>query len=153
MDFRTIEPELARGIVEKITGYGASLGFPPPAAHQDWMRIWGNTTAADVDHLVTCGREGKPCFMSSPTMSAEQQLRIIHRLNEQLGTGNFDYMMTDSPREPLANLIRVDAAESTDDFVEDSDSEEFEDEDNLIQSQDQVIDATNWKTASSERTE
>lgn len=84
---RKITLEEAQAIIFGAVEYASQLGLKP---HRDF--------AAAKAHLgqppenlpsIEFGREGKPCYVSGPYDNPE---RIINKLRETVGEGNFDYL-------------------------------------------------------------
>ncbi len=84
---REISLSEAQGIIFGAVEYANSLGFAP---HPDWALAKGHLGEVSVDlPIIEFGRGGKPfvCFQLS-----DDSEKIIAKLKETVGEGNFDYL-------------------------------------------------------------
>ena len=73
------EPRCARKLVEQAVQYAQGLGFAP--------------RAKQCSQKFTFGHEGKPFYRRGPRETEEQARRIVSRLQQHCGSGNFEYLV------------------------------------------------------------
>lgn len=87
-DYREISLEQAQSIIFGAIEYASSLGLKP---HRDFEKTKAHLGTPPEKLLpIEFGKEGKPFYISGPYDNTE---RIIAKLEETVGEGNFDYLI------------------------------------------------------------
>jgi hypothetical protein len=87
-DYREISLEQAQSIIFGAVEYASSLGLKP---HRDFEKTKAHLGKPPEKLLpIEFGKEGKPFYISGPYDNTE---RIIAKLEETVGEGNFDYLI------------------------------------------------------------
>ena len=87
-DYREITLEQARAIIFGAVEYAQKLGLKP---HRDWSKAKDHLGQPSESLLpIEFGRKGKPFYVSGPYDNSD---KIIAKLRETVGEGNFDYLM------------------------------------------------------------
>lgn len=87
-DYREISLEQAQAIIFGAVEYAEQLGLKP---HPDFEAAKGHLGKPSEELLpIEFGREGKPFYLNGPYDNPE---RIIAKLRETLGEGNFKYLI------------------------------------------------------------
>ncbi len=89
-DFAEITLAQAQSIVFGAVDYAAGLGFEP---HPDFEQAKSNL-GVRPDYLtpIEFGKDGKPYYINGPY---DQPSRVISKLNQSVGIGNYDYLIGD----------------------------------------------------------
>jgi len=85
--YSEITLEQAQAIVYGAIDYAAELGFKP---HKDFQKTKNHLGVWNAQPKLTFGREGKPYFIEGPYDNTAQ---ILRTLRENVGEGNFHYLM------------------------------------------------------------
>ncbi len=86
--YREITLEPAQAIIFGAVEYAQKLGFKP---HRDWTISKDHLGQPSENLLpIEFGRKGKPFYVSGPYDNPD---KIIAKLRETVGEGNFDYLM------------------------------------------------------------
>ncbi len=86
--YREITLEPAQAIIFGAVEYAQKLGFKP---HRDWTISKDHLGKPSENLLpIEFGRKGKPFYVSGPYDNPD---KIIAKLRETVGEGNFDYLM------------------------------------------------------------
>lgn len=87
-DYREISLEQAQSIILGAVEYASSLGLKP---HRDFETTKTHLGKPPEKLLpIEFGKEGKPFYINGPYDNSE---RIIGKLRETVGEGNFDYLI------------------------------------------------------------
>ena len=85
--YREITLEQAQAIVLGAVDYAAKLGFSP---HKDFNKSRPLLGEWSGQPQLEFGRNGKPYYISGPN---DSEMRIMETLKQNVGEGNFDYMV------------------------------------------------------------
>jgi hypothetical protein len=88
-----VGPQCARKLVEQATIYAQRLGFAPHGDYKKAARVFGGLHAEECAQQFTFGYQGKPFYRRGPRETEEQARRIIWRLENRCGSGNYDYLV------------------------------------------------------------
>ena len=88
-----MHPACSRKLVEQAVAYAGDLGLDPHPDYKLAKLIFGDVDAAVCPVSFTFGREGKPFYVSGPNDTPAVQRRILKRLEQRCGSGNFDYLL------------------------------------------------------------
>ena len=87
-DYREITLEQAQAIIFGAVEYAQELGLKP---HRDWSKAKDHLGQPSENLLpIEFGRQGKPFYVSGPYDNPD---KIVAKLRETVGDGNFDYLM------------------------------------------------------------
>jgi hypothetical protein len=117
--------ELAHNIVYSGLSFAEEFGFRP---HKDFTTTTRFILEEDTDAIeeieITCGRDGKPAYMTGPYDNSARSLAIIAQLERTAGPGNYILFDVD------------DEFDDEDEFDEDDEFEddEFEDDEMSVKS-------------------
>ena len=98
LELESIEPSVARGIIEAGVQYAASLGLAP---HPDYCKIellWGDIPIGGIPPGLEVGRDGRPCYIVGPYDDLHKQNRITRALCDSVGEGNFEFVTAEQQR-------------------------------------------------------
>jgi hypothetical protein len=101
----TVEPELARGLVEQSVQYARGLGFAPHADYKKAARVFGGLRTGRCSRQFTFGKDGKPFYCRGPRETEAQAKRIIWHLAQHCGEGNFHYMVALGRAEDITRVL------------------------------------------------
>ena len=90
---QVVEPSYARKLVEESIVYAATLGFKPDPDYYTAKEIFGDIDASECTDQFTFGKEGKPFYMSGPLDSPLKRRQIVTTLENNVGVGNFNFMI------------------------------------------------------------
>ena len=90
---QVVEPSYARKLVEESIVYAATLGFKPDPDYHTAKEIFGDIDASECTDQFTFGKEGKPFYMSGPLDSPLKRRQIVTTLENNVGVGNFNFMI------------------------------------------------------------
>ena len=86
--YREITLEQAQAIIFGAVEYAQKLGLKP---HRDWTTSKDHLGQPSENLLpIEFGRQGKPFYVSGPYDNSH---KIVAKLRETVGSGNFDYLM------------------------------------------------------------
>jgi hypothetical protein len=84
---RKITLEQAQALVFSAINYAGQLGFKP---HPDFEKSRSHLGEWSGEPKIQCGRNGKPFYVSGPYDNPD---KILKTLRENVGEGNFDYLL------------------------------------------------------------
>lgn len=95
LDMLECEYNLVHNIIHAGWEYAEDIGFEP---HKDFLSTTQYMLEEDSDEIplidIHCGGEnGKPLFVQGPFEDETMVRMIMHRLEKQLGAGNYDYIL------------------------------------------------------------
>ena len=90
---QVVEPSYARKLVEESIVYAATLGFKPDPDYHTAKEIFGDIDASECTDQFTFGKDGKPFYMSGPLDSPLKRRQIVTTLENNVGVGNFNFMI------------------------------------------------------------
>ncbi len=85
--YQEITLQQAQAIVYGAVNYATELGFKP---HKDFQKTKNHLGTWNAQPKLTFGHQGKPYFISGPYDNSE---RIMQTLRQNVGEGNFDYLV------------------------------------------------------------
>ncbi len=88
-----VDPGYARKLVRDLAQWSGSLGFKPHADFALAERLFGDVDPQTCEARFEFGRGGKPLYMPGPSESPHLVRRLMDRLIERLGVGEFDYFV------------------------------------------------------------
>jgi|AMFO01.1.fsa_nt_gi hypothetical protein len=90
---RGVEPACARKLLQGAVVFGEELGFEPAEDYWRAEKLFGDADASQCEAQFRYGREGKPCYVQGPNDDIKVVRYVLERLNENVGEGNFDYLV------------------------------------------------------------
>jgi len=90
---RVVEPACARKLLQGAVAYGEELGFEPAEDYWRAEKLFGDAHASQCGTPFAYGREGRPCYVQGPNDDIKVVRYVLERLNENVGEGNFDYLV------------------------------------------------------------
>ncbi|HMB83682.1 MAG TPA: hypothetical protein VKI40_06465 [Terriglobales bacterium] len=95
--FIEVEPARARKLIRDAAAYAAGLGLPAAKDTPAIEAIFGDVDAGACSDTFTFGKDGKPFFMSGPNDTPARIRAITQALEENCGTGGWDYLVEVAP--------------------------------------------------------
>jgi hypothetical protein len=112
LDMIPIDYALVHNIIHTALEFSEELGFKP---HKDFTSVTQYILEEDTDDIelmeIECGLNGKPAFFISDSFSEVQSRKIIHQLEQAVGSGNFDIIdeyVDDMEMEDMAKVEAFD---------------------------------------------
>ena len=97
------DPNLVMKIIQTAVDYAGNLGFRPNKDLPEALIVLGEADpSASQEEIPVGGPEGKPFFVAGPNDDVQ---RVIARLTEAVGAGNFNYLV---PVAPVPDFFDLD---------------------------------------------
>ena len=87
------EPCCARKLLEQAADYSGRLGCAPHPNYRKAIRPFAGIQGAQCRQEFTFGHRGKPLYRRGPRETEAEARRIVSRLQQRCGPGNFDYLI------------------------------------------------------------
>lgn len=95
--FVEADPAWARKLIRDAVAYATDLGLPAAKDYRVVEMIFGDVDAGACTETFTFGRDGKPFYVTGPLDTPARIRTVCRTLQDRLGTGEWDYLMTAPP--------------------------------------------------------
>lgn len=83
----SIEPSVARGLVESAIEFASQAGLKPHADYEKVFALWGDIPRGSIEGHYQMGHDGKHLYMPGPFEDSARQMAILATMNRHLGEG------------------------------------------------------------------
>ncbi len=92
-DLEKIHPACARKIITGAVHYAKNLGLSPHPDYRKAIGLFSGIDSTACPEKYEYGKDGKPFYVQGPHETIAQSRKIVNKLIEKCGKGNFEYMI------------------------------------------------------------